>query len=572
MSLSANWVRLIWAALSRMRPGPRPASLQMKDPASPAVSRPTMGFIPEALERRAHNYQLLVAVPAEDLAGRTVRLRFRIRAVNSLDLPELPADSLVSFMFFADPKGDRPPVSDAFARHNVTFGPEDRKICLVINVPEDASAVVIYSYTARSVPVGWCIEDFHFLDGEKRYTLSNGVLEEEVVSLRKSWQQDGNEIKVTWLGNTFYADMPEGYDLSSVPKNIIEIVEDLLFGNIEQKIFNIKSKFYESLPCPSDFGRNPDFTTKKIILCFSGGEDSTAALRLLPPHLTQPFFSERPYDAYFTANGTRVRLMAKVNEEHALSKVENLIRIPTDFETIGVSVGERHGYHDNYGYAALGILLAHHVGANVLAFGSVMEQVFMKSGNDFTDVVFYKPSRYNKYRNAFASCGILYSLPVGTMSEVITNRICALSRDRFFAIPCPSPTEDGEPCGRCFKCFRKLRLEGRRHVPPPADSVCKTLIKRPLKSASSLVYSVQKSGYDGQELDEYRSVNLSFLDRYFASHLPLLVPPDVARFISGELDSLGIEPMTAADECRLRTIAKVFAPEDYSERRAFPEA
>lgn len=529
------------------------------------------GFNPESVQRSSHFYQPLVTIPAAEVAGKRVRLRFSIVATNPFGLPDILHDASMSLMFFKDVTADRPPVSEAFLRHNVFFGHENRNICLIIDVPVDACTLTVLSYTDRKVPLGWQLQGVHILDGADMLIVRNEALVRKPLSFAKKWVQKGNRITVTWLGSTFFADMPQGFNLETVPQDKMNVVNDLLFGNLEHLVFGqdrlLTSK---DLRQAGNFGRSAGFSTRKVLLCYSGGEDSTAALRLLPSHLTQPFFSKRSYSSYFTPNGARVRLNQPVNEERALARVPTAICTLTNFESIGLTVGTRHGYQDNFGYAALGVLLASHFDANVVAFGSVMEQIFMKSGYDFTDAVFYRPSRYNKYLNLFASVDLFFGLPTGVMSEVITNRICGLSRDKYLAVPCPNTSVAGEPCGRCFKCFRKLRLEERTNLPPPEQSVIDILKKRPLKSATSLVYSVQKSGYEGDEINEYLSADVDFLDRYFGSYLPLLIPQDIANHIARELADMNISPMTPEDEHKLRTVAKIFAPESWSEKRAFP--
>lgn len=456
-------------------------------------------------------------------------------------------------------------------KQSIGFGKETRAIYLNLNLPVDLHDLSIFTYTNRSTPVGWRIENLSFIEGTEEFIISDGGLSSKPVNFDKTWRQEKNRITVTWLGRDFFADMPPGFKLAAVSDRRMEVVNDMLFGNIETSLFGrTRLLLSKNLPPAGDFGRNDEFRTKRIILCFSAGEDSTAALRILPPEITQPYFSERPYAEYFRFDGRRVQLNPTVNEERALERVASVIRVPTNFETIGISVGLRHGYQDNFGYAALAVLLAEYLDANVVAFGSVLEQVFMKSGYDFTDIVHYRGARYNRYRDMFASAGLVYALPTGVMSEVITNRICTLSRDRYLAVPCPNTDVSGNACGRCFKCFRKQRLEGKKELADPLPAVGTVLSKRPLKSATSLVYSVQKSGYAGHEIDEYLTVDLSMLERYFGKYLSKLVPPDVASRIEEEMRQLGFSSMNEDDEYRIRTIAKIFSPEDFNPRRAFP--
>jgi hypothetical protein len=528
-------------------------------------------FIPESTARHKHHYERIWSVPIDMLAGRSVLLRFRITGTNPLQIIDNTNDYILSFMLFADCEVARPPVADAFAKAKIQFGKGERFICHSIDIPEGASTLDVFSYTDKSIQFGWEINDVHLIHEDNLFRLNGNNFATERLSFAKQWSQEGEQIRVTWLGNDFFADMPKGFDLANVPPDLLEIANDLLFGKIEEIVFKRPRLLGTSkIPPSGDFGRSATFQTSKILLCFSAGEDSTAALRLLPPDITQPYYSERPNNHYFRHDGFRIALNPIINEEKALARIPNVVRVPNNFETIGITVGMRHGYRDNFGYAALGALLANHYGANVIAFGSVLEQVFMKSGNNFTDIVHYGPSRFNKYRDLFAQAGLVYSLPTGVMSEVITNRICKMSLERYTPVPCPTTSSDGQPCGRCFKCFRKLRLENQIGIPNTSDAIRNILKKRPLKSATSLVYSVQKSGYDGPEINEYLNADLNFLERYFSTYLRLLIPPDISSFIERELTKMGISEMSQSDIYKLRTTAKIFDPDNFSEKRSFP--
>jgi hypothetical protein len=164
--------------------------------------------------------------------------------------------------------------------------------------------------------------------------------------------------------------------------------------------------------------------------------------------------------------------------------------------------------------------------------------------------------------------GLVLALPTGGCSEVLTTRISDAGRYTGLAISCPSATPDGTPCGRCFKCFRKLRLEGVADPPEPDASVTHTFEKYPLKSATSVMYAVQRSGYRHPVLDEYRDVDLRFLERYFDYAIEHMLPEHLRDHVRRELASLRIGPMSEEDELRLRLIGQTFWPESFSWTRA----
>jgi hypothetical protein len=242
--------------------------------------------------------------------------------------------------------------------------------------------------------------------------------------------------------------------------------------------------------------------------------------------------------------------------------------VPNNFELVRIAGGARLGFAHTFGYAAIGLLLADHLDVGALAFGSVMEQVFLRSGNLYTDIVKLKSSSYNGFRRVVEAAGVFLALPTASCSEVLTTRISAEGRYGGVAISCPRPSATGEACGTCFKCFRKQRLEGRLDAPSPDDYVVHLLEKHPLKSATSVVYGAQRSGYHHPSLEAFRSIDLRFLERYHDYAVAHMLPQELGVHVRGEFAKLGIEPMTVEDERRLRTIGQIFVPESFNWERA----
>ncbi|MGH8826264.1 MAG: DUF6395 domain-containing protein, partial [Jiangellaceae bacterium] len=230
---------------------------------------------------------------------------------------------------------------------------------------------------------------------------------------------------------------------------------------------------------------------------------------------------------------------------------------------IGLRAGQRHGYAHGFGYAAIGLLLADHVGAGILAFGSVMEQVFLRSGNVYTDVVRAQASSFNTLGRTLRTAGLELALPTGGCSEVITERVAATGRYAGLAISCPRPGPRGEPCGTCFKCFRKLRLEGVANLPEPDGQVLKVLDTYPLKSATSVVFASQRAGYSYPSIERYLDADLGFLERYYGYAIEHMLPVHLRGPVQAELAALGIRQMSSSDEHDLRSVARVFWPEKF---------
>lgn len=305
---------------------------------------------------------------------------------------------------------------------------------------------------------------------------------------------------------------------------------------------------------------------KNALLAFSAGEDSTAAATLLPDDVVK-YHCARSYSRYRRGDGQWIQLAPTDAIERACRAVPNTLMIPNDFECIGIAVGTPHGYRHNFGYAALGVLLADHFDAGTLAFGSVMEQVFMGSGNNYIDIAAMLESRANRLKELFRKGGTFFALPTGGLSEVITNRIAREGRYGGLAVPCPSADAEGKPCGVCFKCFRKTRLDGAVGR-DPNPGVLKIIEKYPLKSATSLVYAAQKSGYSHPAIDPYKGQDLSFLERYHDHAVEHFMPDSLRESLRHALVEHGVVPMTEGDEQKLRGIGRVFWPEQFNAEKA----
>ena len=505
--------------------------------------------------RLRHLNTTMLRMSAGELSGKTVVLRFHIRAVGRIGEGE---EARMLLMAHADPAGRSAPPADAFARWQISFDGAGRHIALEVKVP-DCEVFELRCNADWGQRVGWQIENLHLLTADARIDVDGDGTTKSELRLTKRWSLKGRKLEVEWLGRRFFAMMPEGYDLDALEPEALSLAEELLFGEIERRLFGVTPRAASAeFDHDAAHARFADVPVSKYGLCFSTGEDSTAALRVLPSDLTVPIYSERPMKGYARGDGRAISLPSNARELVALDRVPDAVRIPTDFEEIGLSVGMGFGYRDGVGYAVLPVLLSKHLGLNAVGFGTPMEVATMRMGTAFLDVSGIKSSKFRRYRGRFAEAGMHYSMPIAGLSEVLTNRICTLSRDRYEAVPCPKTDAHGNPCGTCFKCFRKMRFEGAP-APEPSAGVIKNLHRRPLPVATSVVYAAQKAGYTEHSLDEYATVDLTFLDRYFGYAVDNFLPADVALRVRQELDSLGISPMTEADEAALRSIGEVFS-------------
>jgi hypothetical protein len=390
--------------------------------------------------------------------------------------------------------------------------------------------------------------------------------EERLLDRSKTWSQSGTVLSVSSYAGTFTATMPLGWRLSDVPNNVLQVAEAILFARAEQ-IFT-GARFIDVERALADAGPGQPFGDVDL-LSFSLGQDSTAAYHLLPDS-TVPFYVRRTFSEYRRADGALIPMASTEALDERLDTVDGLVTVATDFELIGPALGTRKGFAHSFGYSVIGLLLAPFLGARSIAFGSVMEQVFLKSGYNYTDVVALPSSALNLFRRLVHHAGIEVALPTGGLSEVLTNRLAAEGRLGGLAISCPKASGSGVPCGTCFKCFRKERLErSDSELPPPDPSVLKVLETHPLKSGTSVLYAAQQSGFTSPHTDQLlTSIDLTFLDRYHGYAFEHLVSHHYRDDVLGELRSRGIEPMATEDELWLRNVGSYLDPEEYDPVRA----
>lgn len=463
------------------------------------------------------------------------------------------------FMVYVVALRGRAVVSEAPVRFFA--GPTPSRIVLDLDLPAEADAYQLVLYASREYRGTLVLDDPRLVVGATEHRIGEGVHVSRPVDLGRRWRQDGTRVVCASVYGEHWAEMPAGWRLDAVHPAALAAAEWLIYGAVDRQAFGVRPA--PPVPEPGE-RRAPGRTT---LLSYSIGTDSTAAMTLLPDD-TIGYYCRRAYDSYLSATGAEIALPSPEPWERRLAGLGNVIPIPTTFEQVRLAGGGRHGFAHNFGYAAIGLLLADHLDAGVLAFGSVLEQVFLRSGNLFADVVAIPGSSFHSLRRPLEAAGLFTALPTAGCSEVLTSRISDTGRFAGVAISCPRPGPGGAPCGTCFKCFRKLRIEGRADVPPPDPGVLKLLEKYPLKSATSVVYGAQRAGFRHPALDAYEDVELDLLERYFDYAIDHMLPPHLREHARRQLAALGIEPMTDEDDLRLRTIGQVFWPEEFSWSRA----
>lgn len=350
------------------------------------------------------------------------------------------------------------------------------------------------------------------------------------------WSQTGWTLKLETSVGSVYAKMPRGWRLDRVHPSALAVVEWILL----HKILPAESPRLDEVLALAPRPR-PGYVD---LLAFSGGADSTAALRLSD---ARPVYLRRAYDHYVLRDNL-IRLGSTRAVEQRVAEAGAIV-VDNTFEQLGLMAGHRHGFHDGYGYAALIILLADHMKAGVLSFGSILDTIWMghgdlrAAGSRYVEITKKPGGSWAMHRELFRVAGLEMSLPVGGCSETITVQ---LAPD---AVSCPLPADDGTPCGQCFKCFRKEQLLGHRADP---TRVRAKLTHRPLKMATSTIHGCHVVGYFPPELAEFADVRTDWTTRHYDRSLDVLCPQPIAAKARRRLSAYGIEAMTDDDVAAMK--------------------
>lgn len=185
-------------------------------------------------------------------------------------------------------------------------------------------------------------------------------------------------------------------------------------------------------------------------LAFSGGIDSCAALLLLPKDTVSMFMHR-------TSLGDSKKTL--YNSSAAMASVDALSRgayravaLRSNVENIRSPVG----FPVDWSNSLPLVINADGLGLSSISFGTVLESATSLGKKKYSDL--RDRTVYSRWAPIFKVAGVNMSLPVAGLSEVLTSKVV---RERgAFMLPqsCVRGTP-GDPCRRCFKCFRKMITE-----------------------------------------------------------------------------------------------------------------
>ena len=224
-------------------------------------------------------------------------------------------------------------------------------------------------------------------------------------------------------------------------------------------------------------------------LAFSAGQDSMAALAIMPEE-TVSIFLDRPPEGQ-----TQYRSDAAVEACERLKEVGyHVLKIKSDLEHLRSPVG----FPSDLANGVPLILMAKELHLDSIAFGTVLESAYGIGHEAYRD---YKNNAHHRfYGTIFSAAGLEKNLPVAGISEGSTTIINSKSSIGNYAQSCIRG-EWRRPCHMCWKCFRKDLLAESLKMKLPTSDIASTLIsnevqinlsQNPISHENVILYAIQR--------------------------------------------------------------------------------
>lgn len=337
------------------------------------------------------------------------------------------------------------------------------------------------------------------------------------------WIQEGNRLILKNGKIEAYFDMPDGWKLGETHDTILKLAEFVITNGLEGH----KYKIGEILKWEKrKYGTNTG-------LSFSGGADSTAAMCLLPKD-TILYYHERTDDTQ--------GLMNQVNQIHMMDNLNRKVyRVRSNHENVRTYFGKHIGFTTDYACMVGLILMADFLDLKNVATGTMLGSTYVYKGYSYMDYI--KSDKYERWKKIFNQAGLNLIMPVACCSEVITNEITQKSKYKNLSYSCLRG-ELGESCNYCYKCFRKNLLNGIDS--DYSEEVYRNLKTKPIHQGDALIYGANKSRLNDTILNEYKHLDMSWMEKYYGKALEL-VPRDMVKGIIERLKRYGIKEMDEED-------------------------
>ncbi|WP_335991769.1 DUF6395 domain-containing protein [Glycomyces sp. MUSA5-2] len=345
-----------------------------------------------------------------------------------------------------------------------------------------------------------------------------------------------------WVGTRLVLDRPISPRLAATVREVFGIE----FGPVD----------------PGIAPRDVETGTGRPGIAYTGGVDSAALAALLPQGSL--YFLNR-------ANLADRDIRTKYRADAALASCEDMRRlgrtvrvVDSNIEYIRTPIGAPVHEPSELSFAIPVVLMADVDGLDAIGVGAVAVGAYGLGYEQFTDIDADHP--ITQWAAVTEAVGLGSVNAVAGLGEVITAKITSGTwGDRVLVQSCVRG-EPGQPCKRCWKCFRKTLIDSAISGEWPDDAwldevICSReisarLLEIPIYSESSLLYSLQQ--YRGRhplllalkERLRCDEQDFGLWSRYYGPALDLVAKPYRAE-VKDRLEAFA-NPMTEHEAERLR--------------------
>lgn len=346
----------------------------------------------------------------------------------------------------------------------------------------------------------------------KMYAISNSSIDLPIACKHEPWKpenplanwyQETSRLWFRYPAGWVFWDMPIDFDLDKTHPSLL-----LLAMNILLKPYEIQ---YPMDQC------SKRFVGTHIGLSYSGGIDSTAAAILLPNN-TILAYHERSFPSSLN-HGLAKRAFEKF--ERDLDK--EILCISSNHEIIRSSVDLPVGFSSDFAAGVHLVLLSDYLDLNTIAFGTPIDNTWLKKGATFRD--FSCSPYWLRWKKSFNHAGLNLEFPINHISEAGAMKIC--SKAGFIDHINSCLRGDGvSGCEKCWKCFNKNGPLGRK-IQFDSDEIQTFLHRTPMPTAMHALWSLQVQRLENKAPQWHHQLTkpLDWWEMYYPPGLSLITHP-----------------------------------------------
>ena len=273
---------------------------------------------------------------------------------------------------------------------------------------------------------------------ETRIPQKNAAEEWNSHDLLSNWYQEDHLLWLRYPNGWIYWEMPTDFRLDTTHPNLLALALGVVLRPLKVGIPDTTSE-------PRPFGSCG-------ALAFSGGFDSTAAAILLPDS-TILSYHRRSFPSQLN-HGLADHLFDFWKKRTSRS----ILQVLSNHELVRTTIGKPAGFSTDFASGVHLILLADTLDLGRIAYGTPIDNTWLKKGSEYRD--FAKSEYWCRWKKRFAVAGLHLEFPINHISEAGALRICQKSGFIEHINSCLRGN-GAEGCGKCWKCFNKNGPLGR---------------------------------------------------------------------------------------------------------------